>query len=391
MTSLYRSVVLLLSVATIQVQATKWDVEGIKGGYHQKQPKLQLTDLQVYSPSSEAQLLHPTCAKRLDTDPYSRMRATNEYREFVEKEEEYFKTEYQHLKDLSKGMFDDVHLAIKRSSGLKVIYKVIKPKDIVFNTPEVNPPSECHSTEISPLDGKHAGAGCMSPRPQTLLIPLEAKMQEYLTQPRHNNPYVLGFVDYIITEGAVILVLEYSGEDWVAFDEYMTEHGIFSVDEVRLILKEVITALAFLKNLGILHGNIVAKNILYNEKTGSVKLVDFVFSEPLKGCNQDSSAQTESSGAALESSEHEPDSEDKEARDIKNIGNLMYLLLTLGRSFKNIDAIRARATEEFKGVLGDPESQLTINAANLVTILLGYGTYQITSIEDALEHSFFTN
>ncbi|KAH9275254.1 hypothetical protein BASA83_002489 [Batrachochytrium salamandrivorans] len=338
---------------------------GIKGGYHQKQPKLQLTDLQVYSPSSEAQLLHPTCAKRLDTDPYSRMRATNEYREFVEKEEEYFKTEYQHLKDLSKGMFDDVHLAIKRSSGLKVIYKVIKPKDIVFNTPEVNPPSECHSTEISPLDGKHAGAGCMSPRPQTLLIPLEAKMQEYLTQPRHNNPYVLGFVDYIITEGAVILVLEYSGEDWVAFDEYMTEHGIFSVDEVRLILKEVITALAFLKNLGILHGNIV-------------------------GCNQDSSAQTESSGAALESSEHEPDSEDKEARDIKNIGNLMYLLLTLGRSFKNIDAIRARATEEFKGVLGDPESQLTINAANLVTILLGYGTYQITSIEDALEHSFFT-
>ncbi|KAH6580340.1 hypothetical protein BASA60_002916, partial [Batrachochytrium salamandrivorans] len=82
----------------------------------------------------------------------------------------------------------------------------------------------------------------------------------------------------------------------------MKKHGKVSVDKARPIIKEVVTALISLKSLGILHRDIAARNILYNDKTGGVKMIDFGLSKPLKGWNQGSSTQTEFSESASGSS-----------------------------------------------------------------------------------------
>ncbi|KAH9268271.1 hypothetical protein BASA83_009432 [Batrachochytrium salamandrivorans] len=143
--------------------------------------------------------------------------------------------------------------------------------------------------------------------------------------------YVPKVIDYILTEGAYVLVREYSGEEWVTLDDVYDEACKFSVDKARLIIKEVVTALAFFKQLGILHGDIADRNILYNYKTGGVKLIDFGVSKPLEGCNQDNSVQAKSSDSAPGSSGGTPDFGPTEVSDMKNVGDLLYHLLTLGR------------------------------------------------------------
>ncbi|KAH6570497.1 hypothetical protein BASA62_004319 [Batrachochytrium salamandrivorans] len=221
MASLYRSVVLLLSVATIQVQATEWDVEGIKGGYQQQQPELQQTTLQADSPYVGPRLPRPTCMNEEESEPYLQTQENDEHRRFFEEEDMYFKSEYRSVKKLSESEFDDVHLAIKRSSGLKVVYKIIEKEDVKLYTLESTPPPKSHSIEVSALYGKHVSARCMSPRPQSLLLPLEIETQKYLSQPGYENPSVPVVIDYIVTKDAYILAMEYPGEDWIELDEYL--------------------------------------------------------------------------------------------------------------------------------------------------------------------------
>ncbi|KAH6581286.1 hypothetical protein BASA61_009157 [Batrachochytrium salamandrivorans] len=367
----------MLSHLTIHhvYQAIKWDVEGIKGGYHQQQPELQLPTLHADSPSVKPRLPRPTCMNKEESKPYLQIQAIDKHRLFFKREDRYFKSEYYSVRKLGQCLFGAVHLAIKRSSGLEVVYKIIEKGYVPFYTLESSPPPECHSTEIPALYGKYAGAGCMSPRPQNLLLPLEIEMQKYLSHPGYENSYVPRVIDYVVTEKAYILVMEYSGEDWVALDKYMTKHGKFSVDKARLIIKEVVTALIFLKKLGVLHGDIA----------------DFGSSELLEGWNQGSSTQTEYSSTASESSGGKPKVILEEIRDIKNVGYLLYRLLTLGKKFKNSSIPQEEFAKELRNSLDNPESQRTINAADLIASLLKYYLSQVDFIEDMLEHPFFTS
>ncbi|KAH6585181.1 hypothetical protein BASA61_007046 [Batrachochytrium salamandrivorans] len=382
MTSLYRSVIFLLSIATTQVQAIKWDVDGIKGGYHRNQPELQQTTPHADPPSDRPRLPRPTCMTPEESETYLQIQENDEYRRFVNEEDKYFKSEYHSVDELGQGSFGIAHLAIKKSSGLEVVYKAIRKAGVSLYTFESSPPSECHSTEVSTLYGKHAGARCMPPRPQNLLLPPEIEMQKYLSQSGYENPYVPRVIDYMVTEGEYILVMEYFGEEWVDLNRYMTKHGKFSVNKARLILKEVITALLSLKKLGVFHGDIAARNVLYNDKTGYVKLIDFGVSEPLEEWDEDSSG----SG----SSEDESDFWNIEESDIYDIGKLMYHLLTSKDPFKN-QAVQKEVAKKLGNSLGNPRSQLSIDAVDLVTTLFGQGSYQMTSFEDILQHSFFTS
>ncbi|KAH6583459.1 hypothetical protein BASA60_001446 [Batrachochytrium salamandrivorans] len=231
----------------------------------------------------------------------------------------------------------------------------------------------------------------MPPRPQNLLLPFEVKVQEYLSQSGYENPHVPSVIDYIVTEKAYILVMEYSGEGWVELDGYITKHGKFSVDKARLIIKEVVTALVSFKKFGILHGDVAGRNILYNDRTGGVKLIDFGVSEPLEGCNQDSSAQAKYSSTASRSLGGRPNAGRIEIRDIQNVGYLLYLLLTWGDPDKDINIPQEEFAKELRNSLNNPESQLAINAADLVASLLNYYSSQMTFIEDILGHPFLTS
>ncbi|KAH6573240.1 hypothetical protein BASA50_005731 [Batrachochytrium salamandrivorans] len=304
MASLYRSLIFLLSTAAIQVQGGK---HGIKDVDHQTQPESQLLTLHTNPQSTGAELICPTYVEQTELTSYFLIQNNEEHSRFAKGEDTYFKSEYHLIKQLNIGWFDNIHLAVKKSSGVKVICKFIRKLGQEFYTVESSPPPECHNTEVSTLDGNHVGAECMSPRPSDLLLPLEIGLQKYLSQPVYENPYVLRVTDYAVTSQAYVLVMEYAGEDWVTFDRYMKEHVKFSVDEVRSIMKELVTALVFLKNLGVLHGSIIEQNMLYNRKTGHMKLINFAFSEPREGWNQDNSVQAKSSDSASRFFDYRPE------------------------------------------------------------------------------------
>ncbi|KAH6570152.1 hypothetical protein BASA62_004448 [Batrachochytrium salamandrivorans] len=170
----------------------------------------------------------------------------------------------------------------------------------------------------------------------------------------------------------------------------MKEHVKFSVDEVRSIMKELVTALVFLKNLGVLHGSIIEQNMLYNRKTGHMKLINFAFSEPREGWNQDNSVQAKSSDSASRFFDYRPEVLDREMKDIENISYFLLLILTLERPYKDTFNHLEGFTKGFRDRLEDPESQSAVDAADLMATLFGYGSYQITSMEVILTHSFFT-
>ncbi|KAH6564862.1 hypothetical protein BASA62_007663 [Batrachochytrium salamandrivorans] len=212
MASLYRSLIFLLSIATIQVQAIKWDLEGIKGG-DQQQPELQQPILHADSPSARPKLLRSTCMNEEESEFYLLIQENDEYLLFFKKEDMYFKSEYRSMRKLGQGSFGAVHLAIKKSNGLKVVYKTIGKENVKLYTLKSSPSPVCHITEFSTLYGKHVSARCMPLRPQNSVLPFEIEMQKYLSQDGYGSPHVLEVIDYVVTEGAYILVMEYSGEE----------------------------------------------------------------------------------------------------------------------------------------------------------------------------------
>ncbi|KAH9264876.1 hypothetical protein BASA83_011623 [Batrachochytrium salamandrivorans] len=289
-----------------------------------------------------------------ESETYLQIQAIDKHRLFFKREDRYFKSEYHSVGELGKGDFGIAHLATKKSSGLEVVYKIIEKEDVEFYTLESSPPSECHGIKIPTLYGKHAGARCMSPRPQNLLLPFEVKVQEYLSQPGYGSPHVPRVIDYIVTEKKYILVMEYSGEDWVGLNRYIMKHGKFSMNE-----------------------------------TGSVKLIDFGLSQLLEGWNQDNSVQAESSDSASGSSGGKPDSGPAEISDMKDIGDLLYRLLTLKTPPQDSKIPREEIVEELRNKLDDFEFQPAVNAVDLVSSLYKCGSYRIATIDDILGNPFF--
>ncbi|KAH6571594.1 hypothetical protein BASA60_007066 [Batrachochytrium salamandrivorans] len=185
--------------------------------------------------------------------------------------------------------------------------------------------------------------------------------------------------------------MEYPGEDWVVLDEYLEQYGKLFVNEVRPLIKKVIKVSLSLKKFGIAHGCVTESNVLYNKDTGGVKLMNFGFSGPLEGCNQGSSAKAEYSVSASGSAGDSPDSGPTEIGDIKRIGYFLNHILTWGRTHQTPFNRNEGFVKGLKNKLDNPESQLAINAVDLVAILLNYCSYKMSSIENILDHPFFTS
>ncbi|KAH6573474.1 hypothetical protein BASA60_006023 [Batrachochytrium salamandrivorans] len=229
--------------------------------------------------------------RKSDLKPYLQIQENDDHLLFTECEDMYLQLKYNYVKKPSMGMHSSyLQLATKKSDGSKVLLKTIEKEYVIFYSFESTSPSELHGAEVSAIYGKYAGEKCMSPKSLNSVLPFEIEMQKYLSQDGYGSPHVPRVIDYVVTESTYVLVMEYPGEEWMALDEYTTEHGKFSADEVRFITKEVMTALLSLKNLGVAHGSVAGENVLYNKKTGGVKLMNFGFSGLLEGWNQGNSA-----------------------------------------------------------------------------------------------------
>ncbi|KAH6573533.1 hypothetical protein BASA62_002922, partial [Batrachochytrium salamandrivorans] len=217
-------------------------------------PELQPSTL--YDPPQSDEMPLPAYVGKSEAESHRQNQNTEQYREFIEKEAEYFKSEYSLKKKLGQGKFGMIFLATRNADGMEVAYKSIAKSDEYEYAAESSPPSRCHSPSPLVFSDEQSVEQCMLPRPPNLLIPYEFALQMYLSRPGHENPYVPKVFDYIILEDRYIVVMEYIGEDWVTLAKYVEGKGQLDIEDARIIIKKVVNGMIYLKQYGILHEDI---------------------------------------------------------------------------------------------------------------------------------------
>ncbi|KAH6574189.1 hypothetical protein BASA61_003890 [Batrachochytrium salamandrivorans] len=199
------------------------------------------------------------------------------------------------MKKLGAGISGSAYLGTKgsmRYQGLEVVYKIIPISSVFTYALEQTPPHVCHNPDPIVRQDQQLGDRCMAPRPESVWVPYEVKVLEYLSQPKLNNQYVPTVVDYIVAKEYFVLVMKYLGSDWMTLDNYMEKYGRMSVSDARIVFRELVIAILSLRKLGVIHGDIHGGNMLYNPKIGKLKLLDFGRAEPISGWKEERSAYT---------------------------------------------------------------------------------------------------
>ncbi|KAH6595468.1 hypothetical protein BASA50_005801 [Batrachochytrium salamandrivorans] len=187
---------------------------------------------------------------------YSHDQDADQYNAFTKMEAEYFISEYLFGRVLGKGFHGVISLATRKSDGKKVAYKSIPKSNVYRYALESIPPPRCHLRNPLVPSEKPSVVQCMSPRPPNLPFPYEFALQTYLSRPGYENPYVPRALDYIILKDKYILVMDYLGEDWVNLAKYVEKKGPLDIETARDIIREIVNGMIYLKQYGILHGDL---------------------------------------------------------------------------------------------------------------------------------------
>ncbi|KAH9275319.1 hypothetical protein BASA83_002087 [Batrachochytrium salamandrivorans] len=329
----------------------------------------------------------PDYVGKAEAESYLQSQNPEQYDAFTKSEAKYFKSKYVVKKELGKGDFGTVYLATQKSNGMKVAYKSIIKSKVENYALELSPPPRCYTLNPLSRHKKLAATQCMSPRPPNLYVPHEVLLHMYLSRPGNENVYVPRAFDYITLKNEFMLIMDYMNEEWVSLLSYLEEKRRLGVSEARNILRKVINAAINLKQHGVFHNDIHTGNVMYDPKTGEIKLIDFGMSiirpgwkegafSPLKRLDPSSTALKYEAGSG-------------ELKGIQKIGQLLSNLLTGIRLYK--DDFKY-GTLIRKAILPDPDplqSELKERAIDLVNILVSRDPKQMSSIEAILDHSFF--
>ncbi|KAH9264948.1 hypothetical protein BASA83_011539 [Batrachochytrium salamandrivorans] len=207
--------------------------------------------------------------------------------------------------------------------------RIKKSEEILYN--QIWKTDQCHLS--NPLVGSEekSAAQCMSSRPPKLMIPYESMIQMYLSRPGRHNPYVPEVTDYIILEEEYIVVMEYVGEGWATLYSYMDDNGRPGIVDAREIIKTILDAVLFLRQQGVMHDDLHDENVMYNEQTGKVKLLDFGMSRILSEWEEEKSLQLKLSDSQSAASQSKAEIE--ELQSMRALGKLIYSIINGRRSY----------------------------------------------------------
>lgn len=169
------------------------------------------------------------------------------------------------------------------------------------------------------------------------------------------------------------------------FLEYISKKPCFNENNLKIVMKQILEAVAYLHEYGIVHCDIKPENILYDKTTGNIiKLTDFGLSKMIF-----SNQKIESSSGTLAyvAPEALTDVEYGMESDLWSVGIIMYLLVH-GRlpfdgklPYEVINSI----------LINKPpiKKTLSVELQDILTKLLEKNPKNRISAKDALNHSFF--
>jgi len=83
---------------------------------------------------------------------------------------------------------------------------------------------------------------------------------------------IIELLDVIQTENRIFLIMEYFPTDLL---RYIRDHGVFSEAKAWQLFHQLVDAVKYLHDRSIFHANLKLENILYDEKSENIKLIDF--------------------------------------------------------------------------------------------------------------------
>lgn len=96
---------------------------------------------------------------------------------------------------------------------------------------------------------------------------------QYLQPYHHDN--IANIVDCVLADDFIFIVTEFGGEDLYNIVTSDAFKATCSENDRRKMFSQIVCALKFLEEVGIYHRDLKVENIVYNYKTGKVKLIDF--------------------------------------------------------------------------------------------------------------------
>ncbi|KAJ3124277.1 hypothetical protein HK098_001287 [Nowakowskiella sp. JEL0407] len=219
-----------------------------------------------------------------------------------------FESKYKILKELGSGGHSTVRLAERTTDSKLVVCKFIKQSSV------------WHWHHLSPAKK----------------IPLEIHILKLLSS--QNQPGIIQFFEYFeVSQGKYIIVMEYLGEEWVDFYDYIEMFGPVDEGEAKEIFRKTVDVVLFLHKLGYCHNDIKDENILINTKTREIKLIDFGSATKIQSGKQCTLFYGTKKFAAPEAIQG--DSYYPESQEVWALGALLYVTLFKMDPFKNDEEI----------------------------------------------------
>lgn len=91
-----------------------------------------------------------------------------------------------------------------------------------------------------------------------------------------SHPNIVKLLDYYLDDNRSIMIFEYIGNDLF---EYIQSHYPLQILQIKSFLYSLLEAISYLHQQGIMHRDITTTNILFDERTKSIKLCDFGLSK----------------------------------------------------------------------------------------------------------------
>lgn len=200
---------------------------------------------------------------------------------------------------------------------------------------------------------------------------------------RLENPHIIKLYSYFETEDNKIgLIMEYASGG--TLKSFITEKGKLSEQETSNIVIEILNTIEYCHKMGIIHHDLKTDNILFeNEEHKNIKIIDFGICSLLKKKSKAGSLQYLApeilSGR---------DTRSLPSVDIWSIGCIIYEMLTgkvLFDGKKREDIKKKILSKNIK----IPET-ISIEAASLIVEMLRMRPSDRISVNDAINHAFFT-
>ncbi len=105
-------------------------------------------------------------------------------------------------------------------------------------------------------------------------VPLEIQVMEE----GRCNPYIAKLIEWYFDDGIIVMVMPYSGG--IDLCDYIQTRGTCSEEWLRENGAKILSAIAFLHNIGYVHQDVKLDNVIIDEATSEVYLIDFGSSFP---------------------------------------------------------------------------------------------------------------